>query len=533
MIKHRQTWISVCLLLLCSVLGCGRSPTPVAHGGAEKSAAASGSRQSGAARQLQPKTPRTNTTQSAAGTEATPAAGTPKADAQPTARRDANQPDTATPITPTPGQRRSLGDLLSEPADSMPHWVADLPRLEVDDARAAAEGIRKLSGRRLTLYTDLPAGEEIDRLPEVFDQAFPQWCEYFHVDPAEHADWNLTGFLMKDKARFQRAGLLPDDLPPFKNGYARNYELWLYEQKSDYYRRHLLLHEGTHGFMNTILRACGPPWYMEGIAELFGTHRWHDGRLTMRYFPQSRQEVPRWGRIEMIKEAVAAGRPMRLRDVIEYSVTAHLETEPYAWCWAAAMLLDRHPRYQQRFRRLYEDVSKPDFNQRFYRAMGSDWGRLCEAWQVFIAGLEFGYDMAAAVLDFTPGDPLPSGGATVAVAAQRGWQNSGLRLDAGASYRLQATGRYQVADQPQIWWCEPGGVSIRYYQGRPLGVLLAAVRPDQTDQDGRCALLDPAVVGTGATLSPKQSGTLYLKINDSAAELGDNAGQLEVHVKRQ
>ena len=62
---------------------------------------------------------------------------------------------------------------------------------------------------------------------------------------------------------------------------------------------------------------------------------------------------------------------------------------------------------------------------------------------------------------------------TVSVAADRGWQSSGVRVDAGKSYRLRAAGRYQVADRPQPWPCEPGGVSIRYYRGRPLGILLA------------------------------------------------------------
>ena len=108
----------------------------------------------------------------------------------------------------------------------------------------------------------------------------------------------------------------------------------------------------------------------------------------------------------------------------------------------------------------------------------NDWQQLSEEWQVFIAGLEYGYDIPRTVIDFTPGKPLPEKGAVVTIAADRGWQNSGIQLQAGVKYRLTASGRYQVANQPKIWWCEPGGVSIRYYQGRPLGILLAAVRPE-------------------------------------------------------
>ena len=405
--------------------------------------------------------------------------------------------------------------------------------MRIDDARTAAAGIRKLSSKHLTLYTDMPSAEEIDRLPEIFDQALPQWCEYFGVDASKQADWHMTGFLMQQKARFEDVGLLPDGLPPFEHGFARNHEFWWYDQPSDYYRRHLMLHEGTHGFMNTVLGACGPPWYMEGIAELLATHRWKDGRLKLNHFPVGREEVPHWGRIRIIKDAFAQHRASPLVGVIEYSASAHLETEPYAWCWAVAALLDGHPRYRDRFRQLQKNVTAPDFTERFYRLMEDDWDELREQWQLMVAGMEYGYDVAATAVDFTPGKPLPPEGATVSVAANAGWQNSGLRLAADVDYRLKASGRYQVDDQPRIWWCEPGGVSIRYYRGRPLGILLAAVRPDDSDSTGLSPLLKPTVVGLGTTLRPKHTSTLYLKINDSAAELGDNAGELKVDITRE
>jgi len=451
---------------------------------------------------------------------------------EPTGPAGEPEPGARLPRPRTPGNRPLLGDLLQRVADSESKFIANLPRMQVDEAKAAAEGIRKLSGKRLTLYTDLPPSKQVDCLVEVFDQAFPQWCEYFHIDPAEHADWHMTGFLMDEKAVYVRTGLLPADLPPFQHGYARNFELWLYEQPSEYYRRHLLLHEGTHGFMNTLLGACGPPWYMESTAELLGTHRWKDGRLTLNYMPASREETPHWGRIRIIKDAFAEHRAMHLKKVIEYAADAHLETEPYAWCWAAAALLDRHPRYQDRFRKLYKNVLLADFTERFYQSIGDDWDELREQWQVFVSGLEYGHDIPATAIDFSPGKAPTDFPVTVSVSAEKGWQNTGVQLQGGARYRLSAAGRYQVAERPQIWWCEPGGVSIRYYQGRPLGILLGAVRPDRPDRNAASALLRPVAIGLGTTLAPKQTGTLFLKINDSAAELGDNAGKLSVEVVR-
>jgi len=431
--------------------------------------------------------------------------------------------------SPKPPPRRSLADLMEVP-DSAAKWIPDLPRLKVDDARAAAAGIRKLSGKRLALYTDLPSDAEVDVLPEAFDQAFPQWCAYFGKNPADYADWRMTGFVIKDRQKFESLGLLPAELPPFENGYCRNYDLWLYEQPSAYYRRHLLLHEGTHGFMNSLLGGCGPPWYMEATAELLSTHRWRDGRLELNFVPAHRDDVSMWGRIKIIEDAYAARRAKSLKSVVDRPRSGQWETEMYAWCWAAATFLDRHPRYQARFRQLWQFVDR-DLSARFYELFAPDWATVAEEWQLFVANLDYGYDVGRMALDFSPGRPLSADGAPVAVAADRGWQNTGLRLEAGVAYALRASGRYQVADQPKIWWCEPGGVTIRYYRGQPLGILLAAVRPDAVAA-GPSALLWPTVVGLGATLTPKQSGTLFLRINDSAGELGDNKGTLTVEVRR-
>ena len=408
--------------------------------------------------------------------------------------------------------------------------------IPIDEAKLSAAGIRKLPpARRLVLYTDLPSSPEIDSLPKLFDQAFPQWCRYFFVPESEHADWQMTGFLIKNKERFRQAGLMPEELPPFRHGFSIGYDLWLYDQPSDYYRRHLLLHEGTHGFMQTLLGRTGPPWYAEGTAEMMGTHRLDNGRLTLNIMPATREEVPDWGRIRRIKDSVAERRAMPLSAILNYSSTAHLETEPYAWCWAACAFLDRHPRYQERFRQLSKGVLQPNFTDRFRQQFAADWRDLNDEWAVFISGIEYGYDVARTAIDFRPGRPCPAEGETVEIAADRGWQNSGIHLEEGNAYQLTASGRYQVGSTPQPWWCEPGGVSLRYYQGRPLGVLLAVVRPDvPPDGAGKAKsspFLRPVVVGLGLTLPVELSGTLFLKINHSAAELQGNSGRLKVQVK--
>ena len=406
-----------------------------------------------------------------------------------------------------------------------------IPLPRVDEARARAAGIRALSSRRLVLYTDLPSEPSVDELPSVFDQAFEQWCSYFGIDAKQHPDWRMTASLMKDKRRFEAAGLMPPDLPDFTGrGYTRQYQCWVFNQTSPYYRRHLLLHEGTHGFMYTLLKGVGPPWYAEGMAELLATHRWENGRLTMNVFPTSSAETLKWERIEIVQNDFAAHRALRLGEVLAYDARAHRKLEPYGWSWAAAAFMENHPRYRDRFHRLWKFVQDPDFNRRVTESYGNDGAQLAEEFQVFVADITYGYDFERTQLDFTAGHRLRTSGETVSIAADRGWQNTGLRLEGGKSYRLDAKGRFQVNKTPRIWWSEPGGVSIRFIHGRPLGLLLAAVRPEGKEAPTTSALAAPLPIGAGTTIQVPATGTLYLRTNISSGDLNNAAGSLTVRV---
>lgn len=460
-------------------------------------------------------------------------------------------PQGSQPIAPAPAESRPAQDvaspLLTSPPLANPFAAAgrapDVPRdpvpfaqpvpvlSELDPNRVAAMGIRKIEGRHLTLYTDLPTTPAVDELPAVFDLAVPQWCAYFDVDYAKVKEWRLRGSVMQQSERFQQAGLLPTDLPPFRNGFNRGLEFWLYEQPSDYYRRHLMLHEGTHGFMQTQLGGAGPPWYMEGTAELMATHLWREGQLTLRHFPQSKQQTPEWGRITLVRESVAAGRSMPLTEIMKYSTHAHLETEPYAWCWAASMFFDTHPAYQAAFRGLRRQVADggPEFSRRFCDGLQPQWPQISEQWQVFLANLEYGYDVARNAITYPQTVPLAATGATVTVVADRGWQSTGLQVQAGVTYELAASGRYQLAQEPKVWWSEPNGVTLRYHAGKPLGMLLAAV--SDLEHPEATPLVQPEPIGLGRQLAFGRAGTLFLRINDSPAELADNAGTLTVQIR--
>jgi hypothetical protein len=409
--------------------------------------------------------------------------------------------------------------------------------MAIDAAKAAANGLRKIEGKHLTLWTDVPSSPAVDDLPRVFDAAVPQWAAFFGVERTLWPDWHMIGFLMADKKKFQTAGVIPDTIPNFLNGYSWGYELWMNEQPSDYYRRHLLLHEGTHGFMNTVLGSCGTPWFMEGNAELLGTHRWQDGKLTLNYMPHNRDEVPDLGRVKLVQDDVTAGRYRAVGDIVNDAEKGFIDNGSYAWCWAYAAFLDGHPKYRTRFRALQKQVRNAKFNDEFRKAYRVDLPNLGREWLVFAHELEYGTDVARTTIDFRPGRPLASGAkGTATIAADHGWQSSGIRLEAGKTYRVRATGRYQIAAQSDAtgaakpWPCEPGGITIRYYRGKPLGMLVGAIEPDVLPLGATPPMLEPITVGADTTITPKTTGTLYLRVNDSNGELADNAGSLTVEV---
>ena len=161
-------------------------------------------------------------------------------------------------------------------------------------------------------------------------------------------------------------------------------------------------------------------------------------------------------------------------------------------------------------------------------------------WLAYIATLDHGYDFDRMAIDFESHGLINEGGGAyvTSISADRGWQSSGKQLEAGKSYEITATGRYQIAveeagGQPQVWPCEPGGVTIEYHDGHPLGMLLAAIVPTGEALPGaENSFTKPAAIGLRSTIKPEVNGTLYLRVNDSAAKLADNQGSLTVTIQR-
>lgn len=426
---------------------------------------------------------------------------------------------------------------------SGPGWAqrdsAETARREAIARKATAAGLERYASRHLTLYTDIRDNRFIEELPAIFDLAVPQWREYLDVPKAKLADWHMTGFVMLDADRFRRLGLLPQDLPPFLHGYQRGTQFWVHEQPSDYYRRHLVLHEGTHGVMERLFRGGGPPWFMEGTAELHSTHRWKDGELQLRVVPDSKNAYPYLGRLKIIRDGQQRRVVPSMVEIMKYDHRAHLRVEPYAWSWALAVFLDSEPRTGASFRALAHkgNITIAQFSSEFFQQHKTEWRELENGWQAFVADLDYGS---------SPKHQIPTSrprlrardSVEATITSAHGWQATGILLEAGSTYRLSSSSRYQLGTEPSPWWCEPQGITIDYHRGRPIGMLLGALTPEPTNtldraEQGQGSFLEPLAIGREQTLKVEYPSRLYLKINEATGRLSDNVGTLKVLVEKQ
>lgn len=442
-------------------------------------------------------------------------------------------PRTAAPAGPT--AQKSAGDAKS--AKPEPVFRRDDTRPKHDDARAAELGIKRYESKHLLLYTDLDP-DVARTLPPLMDAAYLALEDYFGPLPSNRAGttFQMTGYVMVDAERFRTAGMLPQKAADLLvHGIYRGAEFWMHSQEYEYYRRHLLVHEGTHCFMSFLSGPRLPDWYIEGMAEYFGTHHLAaDGQATFGVMPVDPEDYVGFGRVEMLHEDIDAGRLRRIENVLALGSNDYIQSrrEPYAWSWAFCKFLDANPHSQARFRELRLHLANPGFAELFTQLFTADAHDLELEWELFVRNIVYGFDVERAAIDFRTAVPLQSGHVSrTEIRADAGWQATGVHVEAGAAYQLSATGEVTLALEPRPWISQPQGVSIRYAGGRPIGRVLAAVRADAAGLDDTNGWQE-FDVGRSTELSPADSGHLFVRVNDDWNSLADNSGAYSIEISR-
>ena len=401
---------------------------------------------------------------------------------------------------------------------------------------ACAEELVQREGRFLKLTTDLQSSEEAKSLVESFDAAVPQWLQFWGIPESSVTNWKVDACVMRDKAEFQRQGLIPDHIPDFPFGYAWNDNVWVLAQQSEYYTRHLLLHEGVHSLAYHLYQGAGPTWFQEGTAELLATHSGVGATVKVNEIPANRDDVPYWGRFKLIEQLRRDQQVPTLDAVLQYQPDLTGDVATYGWSWAACMILDAYPEYRPAFIQAAKSGTDtgPGFNRDLTNALSRQWPILAARWQLMCHELDYGFDWNRERLDLSTKDPIWNGrDLTIQVQADRGWQSCGVRVPKDASIRVIADGRVTLAQDPKPWISEPPGITYQYHRGRPVGQLLACILPNAMDP--RAKRLTPLQIVTPVQQDPlevEQYSWLLFRVNEAVGALADNQGHFNVTLQR-
>lgn len=408
-------------------------------------------------------------------------------------------------------------------------WVAP-----AQERGTVADGIRKLSKDQWTIITDLPIDQEIESWPNLLDQALALWCRKWNLDPSVAKTWPLTIHCIGDRRLFERAGLL-ENLPAFDDGFQQADRVFLFEQPSVYYRRHLLLHEATHWVMYRAFGGGGSPWFMEGMAEVEGTHQIDKGLLELAIIPSDPQAVPHWGRFKRLSESVASKGLPSMKQILRYGNDRQDRMDRYSWSWAACVFFRNHPLYATRLAK--SSAGPLDYSMKLSDQLlgdlGDRWAWVERDWKLFADEFDFGFQPQTdliAMEQWTKDVPENSGGSLVMnLDPSKGWQLLRVYLKAEDRLTFQVDGSYvvRVANQ-QSWDCSPNGLTYQYLRHMPMGMVIGAFLSVETQH-----ALDVFGIGEQGEFKAPTDGWVLFKVNEPVGQRRDNRGTLDLRVEHQ
>ncbi len=410
------------------------------------------------------------------------------------------------------------------------------PQREITDEQLRQAGLVQFSVGPVRLVTDL-SSDDVNSLLQVGTANGKFWPQRFCEQlPAEDGgSFRFTAYVMRDRELFSQAGLLPADLPLLFHGRQDGSEFWMNDQTRDYYRRHLFLHEATHVFMRHIGGEADdlPLWFLEGIAELVATHVVSDDdSVAFNVYPDVRERFAGLDRMELLRRDIAENGVRSIEDVTRLRSGDFARLEAYAWAWALCVFLDEHPATRDGFRETAKQLRERSLARWLAEVYRTDPVGLEVAWTQFVSHVTYRFDFERTRVAIADGKPLASSH-SVEVQSDRGWQSSGVLVEAGQRYVIEAAGQISLADAPKPWVSEADGISFQYVGGLPIGRLLGSVLSSEGDAVTLArSMLEELTLGNRAEFVAPVSGTLYLRVNDDWGSLADNRGALRVTVRR-
>ena len=431
------------------------------------------------------------------------------------------------------------------PTSSVPSQRFRLPDVQPDLDRDAllAEGVRVVESEHLILVTDLPL-ESVVELPRLADALFATLEQRLGKLAPDIAGkkFQVTGFLMDARDRFERAGVLPSERYPIRHGRHLGYRFWMNNQTADYYRRHLLLHEFVHCFLMCEygMRDIPPLWYTEGVAEYYATHRLHADVAKSEFgvLPSSVEGFEGWHRIAEIRRHFNQEPSMtgELSDIIPLQTVLHppdstfQDDAQYANAWGLVWLINHHPELQPDFAAFAACRTKRQFEDAIADVPEPTWEQLDQVWPLYLDGLHEADVAKVRFPALTALRPRETNGENslpteFVLDVGHQWASTGMSLTAGQEIVIQCQGRYVVEETARPWFSEPDGITIDYVNGLPLGEVIGTIiSVDGTQTTRRIP------IGSEKKLRSPIDGILWLQANDDWSKREENRGTVTVRI---
>lgn len=397
-------------------------------------------------------------------------------------------------------------------------------------AQELNSAFHRFEGEHIELITDVAPTPEVRDLTAAFDAGVRHWADLFHADAAKVATWKVKAYIMTERKRFENSGLISPTIRTFREGHQEGDLILCKEQPSAYYRRHLLLHEGVHWFMEKALGGYGPGWWMEGIAEWQSTHQWDGKDLVCGLMPKTREQVPYWGRFEWIQQDLAANEAPSLPILFQRAKDLHRVDSTYGWSWMAATFFANHPRYKDQFyKRLSEKTDYSNaLNKDVMGWIGEDMKIVQAEFNGFVAEMDYGVDPAKAIVDMK--STKENAKAQLQIYSPEHWRLYSKALEAKKTYKISSDGIVNLEIESNKLETTPNGLTLRYVHAHPIGQLIAAMIPQATSLE-KTIPWTRTTIGKSARLQPESDSWLLFRFNDDDTKPSNPSGSYNITIE--
>ncbi len=322
-------------------------------------------------------------------------------------------------------------------------------------------------------------------------------------------------------------------------------------------------HEAVHAYCGQNFGHTGPTWYSEGMAEM-GSY-WRKDNSSV--------EIP-----EVVLEYLQQSDPKPLSAIVDNTDQTGDSWENYAWRWALCHLLANNDNYAKRFRPLGLSLlqNRGGSFEQTYGAMAEE---IAFEYRFFLDHLDNGLRADLTAWKWGTKFQVPRSGRPLIskIAARGGWQPSRVKVVAGQTYDVAATGQWSVSDDGELLTADATVIEateetrpIRSTSRRTSRMANAgssgrrpqagsaqetntesveeanteAVEDDKpTPPEGAGRLMgvildtssmtlgEPFEVGAQTQFTAEMEGNLYLRCADAWNQLHDNEGEMWVAIR--